>query len=149
MLLITEIVKKWMFNSNSSEHFLHKNITKTWNPHYPSATGLRRSEFGGSPLPHPKQDLFILIKVDGSWRNRKKAVSLNQSYLLSIFYFRHMMYASLMHVRKLRSFVYYIEICPVEVIIQGLWFRFNIGRCAGGIYHTYVCLSVVKLFYLN
>ncbi len=21
-----------MFNSNSSEHFLHKNITKTWNP---------------------------------------------------------------------------------------------------------------------
>ena len=31
-----------------------------------------------------------------------------------------MMYASLMHVRKLRSFVYYIEICPVEVIIQGL-----------------------------
>ena len=29
------------------------------------------------------------------------------------------MYASLVHVRKLRSFVYYTEIRPVEVIIQG------------------------------
>ena len=27
-------------------------------------TGLRKSEFGGSSLPHPKQGLFILLKVD-------------------------------------------------------------------------------------
>ncbi len=52
------------------------------------------------------------------------------------------MYASLMHVRKLRSFVYYIEIRPVEVIIQGGYdFALTLGGVqAAYIIHMYVCL---------